>query len=101
MNTDGHVGVVDEREAVRAIVTIAAHRARYGYGPSWRQLARVLEWPARSTSDVQLARRMRGLRHYGVVWTRQPHSLDVTREAKRWALATLSRARAARYGELA
>jgi hypothetical protein len=92
------------------VLAAAAFRVRNGRGPSWREAGRAAGWtwtetrpyPQASLRSDDLADRMHTLRRAGlIVFDRQPHSLDVTRAGRRWALATLSRERAARRRELA
>lgn len=91
---------LDPGSAARLIVTIGAHRALRGFGPSWIYAARAAGW--RWKGPRELGDRMYALKRAGLVtFTRAPHSLDVTHAGRRWALATLSREQAARRSELA
>jgi len=101
---------LDPVAAGRLVVAVGAYRALHGCGPSWRQAARAAGWTWRETRDHprapshsdELADRMHALRRAGlIVFTCEQHSLDVTRAGRRFALATLSNARAARRRELA
>lgn len=91
---------LDPGAAARLIVVIGAHRALRGFGPSWIYAARAADW--RWNGQRDLGDRMYGLKRAGLItFTREAHSLDVTPAGRRWALAALSRERAARRRELA
>jgi hypothetical protein len=101
---------LDPLAVARLLVAVGAYRVVHGIGPSWRQAARAAGWtwtetrahPQAPLRSDDLAERMHSLRRAGLlVFTREAHSLDVTPAGSRWALATLSRERAARRSELA
>jgi hypothetical protein len=93
---------LDPIAAARLILAVGAYRAMYGTGPSWRQAARAAGWrwceerqhrggPLRSS---ELADRMHALRRAGLLtFTREPHSLDLSPGAARWALRTVEHER--------
>jgi hypothetical protein len=96
--------------AAKFVLAVGAFRAMHGTGPSWRQAARAAGWTWReqrnrpdgpSYSD-DLAELMHTLRGAGLItFTREPRSLDVTPAGRKWALRTLTPARAVGRRELA
>jgi hypothetical protein len=91
---------IDSIAAARLVVAVGAHRALRGFGPSWIFAARAAGW--RWGSRQELGDRMYTLKRAGLItFTRKPHSLDVTRAGREWALRTLTPARVARRRELA
>lgn len=70
-------------EARRALIFVAAFRAKHGCGPTWRELAAVMGCPSyRERND-----RIRALRVYGLRWrSGVERSLEVRPEALRAVL---------------
>jgi hypothetical protein len=87
---------VNRSEAFRALLFVAAYRARHGYGPTWRELRQAMSWGYRE-GNVKI----RALREHGLRWrSGVERSLDVEPAARRRLLAAL-RGGAAVGGEVA
>ena len=101
---------LDSTAAARLIVAVGAYRALHEVGPSWRQAGRAAGWtwtetrahPQAPPRSDDLADRLHMLRRAGlIVFTREPHSLDITPAGRRWVLTVLSREAIVRRREFA
>jgi hypothetical protein len=91
---------LDPIAVARLVVAVGAYRTTHDTGPTWRQAREAAGWPWHG--NKHFLDRMHALRRAGlIVFSRDTRSLDVTPAGRRWALAVLAPARAARRKELA
>jgi hypothetical protein len=75
--------------ALRALLYVAAYRARAGQGPTWRELRQAMGW-----SPSEAEERIRSLYAHGLRWRKGvERSLDLAPWARRALLAELGRRR--------